>query len=187
MVDGGVEKQEERLQKQNKLASFEEAVLPHLDAAHNLARWLTRNDADADDVVQEAYLRAFKFFGGFHGADGRSWLLAIVRNTCYTWMQHNRSPELTVSLDDDVHEIESKDLNPEALLLQSADAQMVRQALEDLPVEFREVLVLRELEEMSYRDIATITDLPLGTVMSRLARGRKRLQLALTNQKHAEV
>ncbi len=187
MVDGGVEKQEDRLQKQNKLASFEEAVLPHLDAAHNLARWLTRNDADADDVVQEAYLRAFKFFGGFHGADGRSWLLAIVRNTCYTWMQHNRSPELTVSLDDDVPEIESKDLNPEALLLQSADTQMVRQALEDLPVEFREVLVLRELEEMSYREIASITDLPLGTVMSRLARGRKRLQLALTNRKHAEV
>jgi len=187
LVDGGVEKQEERLQKQNKLASFEEAVLPHLDAAHNLARWLTRNDADADDVVQEAYLRAFKFFGGFHGADGRSWLLAIVRNTCYTWMQRNRSPELTVSLDDDAPEIESKDLNPEALLLQSADTQMVRQALEDLPVEFREVLVLRELEEMSYREIASITDLPLGTVMSRLARGRKRLQLALTNRKHAEV
>ncbi len=175
------------MQKQNKLASFEEAVLPHLDAAHNLARWLTRNDADADDVVQEAYLRAFKFFGGFHGADGRSWLLAIVRNTCYTWMQRNRSPELTVSLDDDAPEIESKDLNPEALLLQSADTQMVRQALEDLPVEFREVLVLRELEEMSYREIASITDLPLGTVMSRLARGRKRLQLALTNRKHAEV
>ena len=175
------------MQKQNKLASFEEAVLPHLDAAYNLARWLTHNVADAEDIVQEAYLRAFKFFGGFHGADGRSWLLAIVRNTCYTWMQRNRSPELTISLDDDLHEIESKDLNPEALLLQSADTQMVRQALEDLPVEFREVLVLRELEEMSYREIASITDLPLGTVMSRLARGRKRLQLALTNQMHAEV
>jgi RNA polymerase sigma-70 factor (ECF subfamily) len=175
------------LQKQNKLPSFEEAVLRHLDAAYNLARWLTHNVADAEDIVQEAYLRAFKFFGGFHGADGRSWLLAIVRNTCYTWMQRNRSPELTISLDDDLHEIESKDLNPEALLLQSADTQMVRQALEDLPVEFREVLVLRELEEMSYREIASITDLPLGTVMSRLARGRKRLQLALTNQMHAEV
>ena len=175
------------MQKESKLASFEEAVLPHLDAAYNLARWLTRNDADAEDVVQEAYLRAFRFFGGFHGADGRSWLLAIVRNTCYTWMQHNRSPELRISLDDDLHEIESKDLNPEALLLQSADTQMVRQALEDLPVEFREVLVLRELEEMSYREIASTTDLPLGTVMSRLARGRKRLQLALTNQMQAEV
>jgi RNA polymerase sigma-70 factor (ECF subfamily) len=175
------------LQKQNKLATFEEAVLPHLDAAYNLARWLTRSDTDAEDVVQEAYLRAFKFFGGFHGADGRSWLLAIVRNTCFTWMQHNRSPELNVPLDDELHEIESKDLNPEALLLQRADKLMVRQALEGLPVEFREVLVLRELEEMSYRDIASITDLPLGTVMSRLARGRKRLQLALTNQMHAEV
>jgi RNA polymerase sigma-70 factor (ECF subfamily) len=182
-----VSKQEERLQKQNKLARFEEAVLPHLDAAYNLAHWLTRSDTDAEDVVQEAYLRAFKFFGGFHGADGRSWLLAIVRNTCYTWMQRNRSPELSVPLDDELHEIESRDLNPEALLLQSADNQMVRQALEELPVEFREVLVLRELEEMSYREIASITDLPLGTVMSRLARGRKRLQQALTNQMHAEV
>ncbi|HZE68878.1 MAG TPA: sigma-70 family RNA polymerase sigma factor [Pyrinomonadaceae bacterium] len=175
------------MQKQNKLATFEEAVLPHLNAAYNLAHWLTRNDTDAEDVVQEAYLRAFKFFGGFHGADGRSWLLAIVRNTCYTWMQHNRSPELSVPLDDELHEIESKDLDPEALLVQRADTLMVRQALEELPIEFREVLVLRELEEMSYKDIASITDLPLGTVMSRLARGRKRLQLALTNQMHAEV
>ena len=175
------------MQKQNKLATFEEAVLPHLDAAYNLAHWLTRNDADAEDVVQEAYLRAFKFFGGFHGTDGRSWLLTIVRNTCYTWMQRNRSPELSVPLDDQLHEIEGKDLNPEALLVQRTDTLMVRQALEELPLEFREVLVLREFEEMSYRDIANITDLALGTVMSRLARGRKRLQLALTNQMHPEV
>ena len=90
------------MQKQNKLASFEEAVLPHLDAAYNLAHWLTRNDTDAEDVVQESYLRAFKFFGGFHGEDGRSWLLAIVRNTCYTWMQRNRSPELMVPVDDEL-------------------------------------------------------------------------------------
>src|SRR6266542_1071976 len=169
------------------LQNFEEAALPHLGAAYNLARWLTRDETDAEDVVQEAYLRAFKHFGSFHGGDGRPWLLAIVRNTCYTWMQHNRSPELTIPLDDELHEIESKDLNPEALLLQSAEVQMVRQALEELPVEFREVLVLRELEEMSYREIASITDLPLGTVMSRLARGRKRLQQALTNHRHAEV
>ena len=175
------------MQEQNKLASFEEAVLPHLNAAYNLARWLTRNDTDAEDVVQEACLRAFKFFGGFHGIDGRSWLLAIVRNTCYTWMQHNRSPELSVPPDDEQPEIESTDLNPEALLLQRADTLMVRRALEELPLEFREVLVLRELEEMSYREIATIADLPLGTVMSRLARGRKRLQLALTNHMRAEV
>ena len=144
------------MQKQNKLATFEEAVLPHLNAAYNLAHWLTRNDTDAEDVVQEAYLRAFKFFGGFHGADGRSWLLAIVRNTCYSWMQHNRSPELSVSLDDELHEVESKDLNPEALLMQRSDTLMVRQALEELPIEFREVLVLRELEEMSYREIASV-------------------------------
>jgi RNA polymerase sigma factor (sigma-70 family) len=175
------------LQKQNKLVSFEEAVLPHLDAAYNLAHWLTRNDTDAEDVVQESYLRAFKFFGGFRGEDGRSWLLAIVRNTCYTWMQRNRSPELRVPVDDELQEIESTDLNPEALLVQRADTLMVRRALEELPVEFREVLVLRELEEMSYREIASITDLPLGTVMSRLSRGRKRLQLALTNHRHAEV
>lgn len=176
-----------RLPKEEKLASFEEAVLPHLDAAYNLAHWLTRNCTDAEDVVQEAYLRAFKFFGSFRGIDGRSWLLAIVRNTCYTWMQHNRSPDLIVPLDDELNEIESKDANPEALLVQKADTLMVRQALEDLPVEFREVVVLRELEGMSYREIASITDLPLGTVMSRLARGRKRLQIALTNHRHQEV
>ena len=175
------------MQKQNKLASFEEAVLPHLNAAYNLARWITRNDTDADDVVQEACLRAFKFFGGFHGVDGRSWLLTIVRNTCYTWMQRNRSPQLSVSPDDEQREIESTDLNPEGLLLQKVDTLMVRRAIEELPVEFREVLVLRELEDMSYREIAGITDLPLGTVMSRLARGRKRLQLALTNQMQGEV
>ena len=175
------------MQKQNKLASFEEAVLPHLNAAYNLARWLTRNDTDAEDVVQEAYLRAFKFFGGFHGTDGRSWLLAIVRNTCYTWMQHNRSPEVSLPLDDETDEIESTDLDPEALLLQRADTLLVRRALEDLPIEFREVMVFRELEEMSYKQIAVITELPVGTVMSRLARGRKRLQLALSSHVPAEV
>ena len=173
--------------EQNRLASFEEAVLPHLDAAYNLAHWLTRNDTDAEDVVQEAYLRAFKFFGGFHGSDGRSWLLAIVRNTSYTWMQQNRSPELSFAIDDELPEIESQDLNPEALLLKGADTQLVRQALEELPIEFREVLVLRELEEMSYREIASTTELPLGTVMSRLARARKRLQQVLISQAQAEV
>jgi RNA polymerase sigma factor (sigma-70 family) len=173
--------------QENKLVSFEEAVLPHLDAAYNLARWLMRNDADAEDVVQEAYLRAFKFFGGFHGADGRPWLLGIVRNTCYTWMQQNRSAELTISFEDELHELESNELNPEALLLQSADTRMVKQALEELPVEFREVLVLRELEEMSYKEIAGIADVPLGTVMSRLARGRKRLQQVLTSKMQVEV
>ena len=172
----------ERLQE-----NFEAATLPHLRAAYNLARWLTRNAADADDVVQEAYLRAFKHFGSFRGGDGRLWLLAIVRNTCYTWMQHNRSPELTIPLDDELYEIESKDLNPEALLLQSADTQIFRQALEELPVEFREALVLRELEGLSYRQIAEVVDIPLGTVMSRLARARKRLQENLASRANKET
>src|SRR6267154_1372288 len=187
MVDGVEYKQEDRLQGQNKLASFETAVLPHLDAAFNLARWLTRNDADAEDVVQEAYLRAFRFFGGFHGEDGRAWLLGIVRNTSYTWMQRNRSPELNLPLDEEVHEVKSNDLSPEALLLQKADAQMLRQAVEELPVEFREVLVLRELNGMSYKQIAAVADLPLGTVMSRLARARQRLQQILASPTRTEV
>jgi RNA polymerase sigma factor (sigma-70 family) len=175
------------LQGQNKLASFEKAVLPHLDAAYNLARWLTRNDADAEDVVQEAYLRAFRFFGGFHGEDGRAWLLGIVRNTSYTWMQRNRSPELNMSLDNEVHDVKSDDLNPEALLLRKADAEVLRHAVEELPLEFREVLVLRELDEMSYKQIAAVADLPLGTVMSRLARARKRLQQILASHTQTEV
>jgi len=175
------------LQGQNKLASFETAVLPHLDAAYNLARWLTRNDADAEDVVQEAYLRAFRFFGGFHGDDGRAWLLGIVRNTSYTWMQRNRSAQLNTPLDDELPEVRSDDMNPEAQLLQKGDAQMLRQAVEELPLEFREVLVLRELDEMSYKQIAVVADLPLGTVMSRLARARKRLQQILTGHTQTEV
>lgn len=175
------------MQTRNKVASFEEVVLPHLDAAYNLARWLTRNDDDAHDVVQEAYLRAFKFFDSFHGIDGRAWLLAIVRNTSYTWIQQNRARDHSVPLDDEIYEIESNDLNPEALLLQHSDSQLVRAALEQLPPEFREVLVLREFEELSYKEIARITDLPIGTVMSRLARGRKRLQLALINHDYTEV
>jgi RNA polymerase sigma factor (sigma-70 family) len=175
------------LQRQHKLVSFEKAVLPHLDAAYNLARWLTRNDADAEDVVQEAYLRAFRFFGGFHGDDGRAWLLGIVRNTTYTWMQRNRSTELNLPLDDEPHEVKSNDLNPEELLLQKGDARMLRQAVEELPLEFREVLVLRELDEMSYKQIATVADLPIGTVMSRLARARKRLQQILASHRRTEV
>ncbi len=169
------------------LQNFEEVALAHLGAAYNLARWLTRDETDAEDVVQEAYLRAFKHFGSFHGSDGRPWLLAIVRNTCFTWMQHNRSAQLTIGLDDQLHEIESKDLNPEALLLQGADSQMVRQALKDLPVEFREVIVLRELEGLSYKQIADVAEIAVGTVMSRLARARKRLQQRLASDRNKET
>ena len=168
------------------LARFEHAVLPHLDAAYNLARWLTRNPADAEDVVQEAYLRAFRFFGGFRGGDGRAWLLTIVRHTCYSWRERNLGPEQTTEFDERVHSAEAETLNPELLLLQSADQELVRTALEELPVEFREALVLRELEGLSYKEIAEVSGVPVGTVMSRLARGRKRLAATLTSRMNKE-
>ena len=169
------------MQEKNKLSRFEKAVLPHLDAAYNLARWLTHNNHDAEDVVQEAYLRAFKFFGGFRGGDSRSWLLTIVRNTCYTWLRQNQPHELTTVFDEEIHSVGSDATNPETIILESVDNELLRQALEELPVEFREAIVLRELEGLSYKEIANITDLPVGTVMSRLARARKRLEQYLTN------
>jgi RNA polymerase sigma-70 factor (ECF subfamily) len=168
------------LQEQSDAARFEQAVLPHLDAAFNLARWLTRNDADAEDVVQEGFLRALRFFGGFRGGDARAWLLTIVRNACYTWLRRNRVSELATPFDEEEHSGESDD--PETELLEGADREILRQALEALPVEFREVVVLRELEGLSYKKIAGIADVPVGTVMSRLARARKRLRLHLTGR-----
>jgi RNA polymerase sigma-70 factor (ECF subfamily) len=167
-------------QEQDRLARFEQTVVPHLDAAYNLSRWLTRNDTDAQDVVQEAYLRALKFFGSYHGGDSRAWLLTIVRNTCYTWLQQNRARELTTEFDEEVHSTESS--NPETLLIEGANKQLLKQALEELPVSFREVVILRELEGLSYKEIADIADVPVGTVMSRLARARKRLQVILAGR-----
>src|SRR5437764_19654 len=108
------------------LSRFEEAVLPHLTAAYNLARWLTRNGRDAEDLVQEAYLRAFKSFDGFRGANGRAWLLTIVRNTCYTWLQANRVQELTIAFDEEMHTLQDESCNPETLLLESADHQLLK-------------------------------------------------------------
>jgi RNA polymerase sigma-70 factor (ECF subfamily) len=169
------------VRESNKLRRFEQTVLPHLDAAYNLARWLTRNEQDAEDIVQEACLRAFKFFDSFHSTDSRPWLLTIVRNTYYTWRQQERVSELTTSFDEELHSTDSEASNPEALLLQSIDSQLLKAALENLPVEFREVIMLRELEGLSYKEIAAIVSIPLGTVMSRLARARKRLQHDLTN------
>lgn len=164
---------------QSKLMRFEQSVLPHLDAAYNLARWLTRNEQDAEDIAQESYLRAFKFFDGFRGTDARAWLLAIVRNTCYTWLQQNRGRETMASFDEEIHTIENEASNPAKLVLKSDDREMLKQALEELPVEFREVVVLRDLEELSYKQVAEIANIPLGTVMSRLARARERLKRLL--------
>jgi len=168
-------------------SDFATSVMPHLDASFNLARWLTRNDHDAEDVVQEAFVRAYRFFDSLKESDARPWLLAIVRNTAYTWLRKNR-PADVVPLDDasmipedmpTVGHSAPADSNPEVVLLQSANRKLVNQALEDLPVAFREVLVMRELEDMSYKEIAAVAEIPIGTVMSRLSRGRELLRQAL--------
>ena len=162
------------MDERERLKAFEQAVLPHLDAAYNLARWLAGNDADAQDVAQEACLRAFKFFGNFRGDNPRAWLLTIVRNTFYTWLQKNR-PQSVVAIDDDeLAEIEDQTGKPGAF--HRADADVLRAALETLPLEFREAIVLRELEGLSYKEIAEVAGVPVGTVMSRLARARRQLQ-----------
>lgn len=156
-----------------KVERFEQAVLPHLDAAYNLARWLTRNDHDAEDVVQEASLRALQFFDGFRGGTGRAWLLSIVRNTCYTWLRKNRAA--AEPFDEEIHSGGGDSGSPETAAIEKAGRQMLKTALEELPLEFREVLVLRELEGLSYEEIASVAGIPAGTVMSRLARARQRL------------
>jgi RNA polymerase sigma-70 factor (ECF subfamily) len=159
---------------------FEEAVLPHLDAAYSLARWLTRNDEDAQDVTQESFLRAFRFFDGYQGGNMRAWLLTIVRNTCYTWLSRNRAPDFAVEFDEELHsEVLSGSADPEIQVLANADKETVRRALSELPEIFREVLVLREMEGMSYKEIADVASVSLGTVMSRLARARTRLRESL--------
>lgn len=171
-----------KLKGKDKLARFEQSILPHMDAAYNLARRLTRNKHDAGDMVQEAYLRAFKFLDAFRGVDGRAWLLTIVRNTCYTWLHQNRAHEITTMFDEEIHSVDSDNSNPATLALRSADHQLLREALDELPVEFREVVVLRDLEDFSYKEIADIANIPAGTVMSRLARARERLKQVLCNR-----
>jgi len=155
---------------------FEVTLLPHLDASYNLARWLTQDDHSAEDVVQEAYCRALRFFAGFRGGDARSWLLAVVRRAAYDHLAKRRG---SAPIDDHLEDLADESLNPEALALRQADRDVVRRALEALPAEFREVIVLRELEGLSYQQIASVTDTPIGTVMSRLARARGQLQQRL--------
>jgi RNA polymerase sigma-70 factor (ECF subfamily) len=157
---------------------FDHLVLPHLRAAFNLARWLLRSREDAEDVTQEALLRAYRFFSGFHGTDARAWLLQIVRNCCYTWLEKNRAMESSVEFDEALHL--SPLPGPEAQALASSDRELLTKALEQLSPRSREVIVLRELEGCSYKEIAAITAMPIGTVMSSLARARERLQQLLT-------
>jgi RNA polymerase sigma-70 factor, ECF subfamily len=165
---------------------FEQTVMPHLDAAYNLARWLVRNTHDAEDVVQEACLRAFKFFGGFQGGDARPWLLKIVRNTSYSFLEKNRPAMLSEEFDERVHAQDAPPPDAEATMVRSVESRMLREALEELPVNFREVLVLRELEGLSYKEIAELIGIPIGTVMSSLARGRERLREALLRARAKE-
>jgi RNA polymerase sigma-70 factor (ECF subfamily) len=158
-------------------AEFARVFLPHLDAAYTLARWLVRNEHDAQDVVQEAYLRALRFAGGFRGGDSRAWILKIVRNTAYTWLGRNRAAETRDEFDEAEHAANEPGI--EAELLRKADAAMLTSALEALPVEFREMVVMRDIEGLSYKEIADAADIPVGTVMSRLARARHKLARAL--------
>ena len=160
---------------------FERLALPHLDAAYNLARWLTHNDHDAQDVVQEAFERAMRYIGTFRGDNARAWLLQTVRNTCFTWLKENRPAErLCLDEADDAHELAAPAADePSAQAMRKADRQQVNRAIADLPVVYREVLVLRELEELSYGEIARVVDIPMGTVMSRLSRARALMREAL--------
>jgi RNA polymerase sigma-70 factor (ECF subfamily) len=163
-----------------RLTEFERQVLPHLDAAYNLARFLMRNDRDAEDIVQEAALRAFRFFDSFRGENSRAWFLSIVRNTAFTALKRNRMDDQTVEFDEELHGGQIPPLDPGIALDRAQDQQTVRAAIEQLPAEFREALTLRELEGMSYKEIADVAGVPIGTIMSRLARARRQLQMLLT-------
>ncbi len=178
--------EQQRAAQEHELASFEATMLPHLDAAHNLARWLMRNEQDAQDVVQEAYLRAFKSFSGFHGSNGRGWLLTIVRNTSYTLLKKNRAADLTTTFDEEIHASGRESVSPAAMLEHAEDAKLIKKAMNALPAEFREILTLRHQEELSYLQIGEILKIPTGTVMSRLARARTKLREYLTSQTSQE-
>ena len=162
---------------------FELLLMPHLSAGFNLARWLTRSEQDAEDLVQEAYLRAFRAFEGYRGGNPRAWLLSIVRNTCYSFLRQRRGQLGEPGAETDPAEVpDDPAAGPEAQVIRRADGALLRRALDELPVEFREAIVLRELEGLSYKEIADVAGIPLGTVLSRLARGRRQLQHALVKR-----
>ena len=160
---------------------FETLVMPHIDAAYNLARWLTRSDADAEDVVQEACLKAFRFLGQCRAEDAKGWFLAITRNAAYSWLRNKRPQELVLSVgaEGELAELAADPATPESLMLDGELTSRLEEAIGRLPVPFREVVILREQEELSYKEIAALTAVPIGTVMSRLARGRALLAKAL--------
>ena len=168
--------EEQGAAQEHELASFEAMMLPCMDAAHNLARWLLRNEQDAQDVVQEAYLRAFRSFAGFRGSNGRAWLLTIVRNTAYTLLKKNRTADLTTAFDEEIHATDYKSVSPATILEHAEDAELIKNAMDGLPAEFREILILRHQENLSYNEIGDILKIPIGTVMSRLARARGKLK-----------
>jgi len=162
------------------IGSFDDLIVPHLDAAHNLARWLMRGRGDAEDVVQESFLRAFRYFGTFRGGNARAWLLTIVRNTALRWLQTNRGQQLDIEFDEELHRDGCGSVDPETLLLQGADRALLEQAMRQLPARMREVLALRELEGLSYKEIAEVVGAPMGTVMSTLHRARERFRDLVT-------
>ena len=157
---------------------FEQVFLPHLDAAYNVARWILRNDQDAEDAVQEAYMRAFKSFARFRGGDGKAWFMTILRNVCYTMIKKLRSHETPEPFDEEIHQLKGEAEMQEAFR-EKANAESLRCALEKLPGEFREVIVSHDLECLAYKEIASIAGIPIGTVMSRLARARGRLRIEI--------
>ena len=160
-------------------ARFEETALPHLDAAYTLARHLLRNEHDAEDVVQDAFLRAIRHFGGFRGGDMRAWLLTIVRNTCYSWLRRHRTDTQATEYDEMAHDAPRTVDDPESEMLRGALREALDQAIANLPIEFREVVILRDVQGLSYSEIAEVAGIPVGTVMSRLSRARQRLQRVL--------
>jgi len=176
-VDVGIEQD---VSGDDRTSRFEQTFLPHLDAAHNLARWLARNAHDAEDMVQEAYLRAFEHYDSFRGQSPRAWLLTIVRNTCFSRFRRAATAGESTEFDEQMHSPERSADDPESLALKEASSLQLNEALRELPEEYREVIVLRELEELSYKEIAGIAGVPIGTVMSRLARARERLRHSLT-------
>jgi RNA polymerase sigma-70 factor (ECF subfamily) len=187
------------LSERERIADFERVVTPHTKAAFELARWLVRDEHDAEDIVQEAYLRAFKYFDGFNGTNARTWLLAIVRNAFYTWRERESVRESEIPLapsgaigatEDGVSELDlvaSPHESPDARSERTCDREIVDRAIRALPVEFREVIVLRELEDLSYKEIAAVIEIPIGTVMSRIARGREQLRKLLAQDVSEEL